>query len=119
MARDARIEARLQRWAAWVSVGDGSGYPVMSVLHPAWQPPSPGVTPTMKTTAASDAPATHRIIGRMHHKLRDSLVLHYVIKVSRAEHARRIGRTEVAVDARINRAHQALQSELCNILEVV
>ena len=45
-ARDERIEARLQRWARWVTVGDGSGFPTMSVLHREWTPPSPGTTPT-------------------------------------------------------------------------
>jgi len=34
MARDMKIELRLLRWAAAVTVGDGSGFPTMSVLHP-------------------------------------------------------------------------------------
>ncbi len=108
MPRDPRIEARLQRWAQWVQVGDGSGYPVTSVLHPSWMPPSPGVTPTLKVAAGSDVRETHRAVGRLPIKLANAVLVHYVIKGSIAEQAVRLECEEVTVHARVERAHRAL-----------
>ena len=120
MARDTRIEARLQRWAAWLSVGDGSGYPVMSVLHPEWQPPSPGITPTMKVSSISDARETHRAISRlMSKRMAHTLVLHYCMNLSTAEKAMRLECTESTVIQRVDQAHRVLAAEFCDKLEAV
>jgi DNA-directed RNA polymerase specialized sigma24 family protein len=108
MARDPRIEARLQRWADWVSVGDGSGYPVMSVLHSEWQPPSPGVTPTMKVSSSSDVRATHRAVGRLSQRLANTLVVHYCMKLPLAEQAMRLDCAESTVMQRVDLAHRQL-----------
>ena len=118
MARDAEIEARLQRWAQWVNVGDGSGYPVMSVLHPEWQPPSPGVTPSMKTASASDTRQTHRAIAKLSQRLANTLVVHYCLKLSIADQAARLDCAEDTVFGRVEQAHrqlaQLLALNFCN-----
>lgn len=116
MARDPQIEARLQRWAQWVQVGDGSGYPVMSVLHPSWSPPAGGIVPGMKVSTASDAPQTHRAVQALPLKLRNAVAVHYVIKGSIAEQALRMECAEPTVHLRVERAHQALRLILANTL---
>jgi DNA-directed RNA polymerase specialized sigma24 family protein len=112
MARDNGIEERLVRWASSVTVGDGTGFPTMSVLHPEWQPPSPGVTPTMKTAPGSDVQQTHRAIGQLSMRLRNTVVVHYCIKGSLEEQALRLDCEVVTVHARINQAHRELQALL-------
>jgi DNA-directed RNA polymerase specialized sigma24 family protein len=118
MARDPQVQARLLRWAAWVTVGDGSGYPVMSVIHPEWQPPSPGVTPTLKVGAVTDVRQTHRAIQGLSLRLRNTLVVHYVMRLSLAEQAQRLGCEVSTVIARVASAHRTLAKEFCNKLEV-
>jgi DNA-directed RNA polymerase specialized sigma24 family protein len=108
MARDANIEARLQRWAVMLTVGDGSGYPVTSVLHENWQPPAPGQTPTLKVGASSDARQTHRAIATLSQRLANTLVVHYVMRLSLAEQAERLGCAPSTVTARIDAAHARL-----------
>lgn len=119
MARDPHIEERLQRWAQYVQVGDGSGFPVMSVLHPAWQPPSPGQTPTMKAVPASDVRETHRAISRLSTRLRNTVVMHYVLRGPLDDQAARLGCAPQTVHARIDIAHrllaQSLSQGFCNI----
>ena len=110
MARDMKIEARLQRWAAAVTVGDGSGFPTMSVLHPEWQPPSPGQTPTMKTSAHSDVRETHREIGFLSMRLANTVVLHYCLKLPLAAQAERLECGESTVIKRLELAHRQLRA---------
>lgn len=117
MARDVDVEGRLLRWAAYVTVGDGSGFPAMSVIHPEWQPPSPGTTPSMKVSSFSDAKQTHRAIGRLSQRQANTLVVHYVLKLPLADQAARLGCAESTVTARIDQAHARLRAELCNKLE--
>lgn len=75
----AAIEDRLQRWALAVTVGDGSGYPVKSVLHPSWSPPSPGMTPALKVGTTSDATETHAAICCLQSEnLMRALIAHYI-----------------------------------------
>lgn len=117
MARDAVIEARLVRWANAVTVGDGSGFPTMSVLHPEWQPPSPGVTPTLKTSAHSDVMETHRALQRLSLRLQNTVAVHYCMRLSVAEQAERLDCAEATVYGRVDRAHRELaallRGELC------
>lgn len=108
MARDVHIEARLQRWAAAVTLGDGSGYPATCVLHPEWQPPAPGQTPTLKTAPASDVRATHRALEKLSMRLRNTVVVHYCLRVSLAEQALRLECAEGTVHGRIEQAHREL-----------
>lgn len=112
MARDAVIEARLQRWAQYVSVGDGSGFPVMSVLHPQWQPPTPGTTPTLKVARVSDVRETHRAIGTLSQRLANTLVVHYCLRLSVAEQAQRLDCAVRTVHERIDTAHRLLRGIL-------
>ncbi len=112
MARDARIEARLQRWAAWITVGDGSGYPMTSVLDQSWLPPTPGQTPTLKVGMSSDARQTHRAVALLSVRLANTLVVHYVLRLSLHQQAVRLGCSMSTVTARIDNAHRQLVANL-------
>jgi DNA-directed RNA polymerase specialized sigma24 family protein len=114
MARDPQIEARLMRWAEQLTVGDGSGYPVTSVLHPSWQPPSPGITPTLKVRAHSDVRQTHRAVMKLSQGLADTLVVHYCMRLPVAEQAARLRCAPGTVHTRIDTAHRQLKAEFCN-----
>ena len=108
MARDADIEARLLRWAQAVTVGDGSGFPSMSMLHPEWQPPSPGMRPSMKTAPASDVGSTHRAVARLSMRLRNTIVVHYCLRLSMELQAARLDCAVDTVHGRIEQAHREL-----------
>lgn len=113
MARDAVIEARLQRWAESVTVGDGSGYPVTNVLHKSWSPPSTGVTPTMKVSALnSDARATGAAVARLKPKLQAVVRMHYLKRWTLAAMAAALQCAESTVVARLDAAHRALHADL-------
>jgi DNA-directed RNA polymerase specialized sigma24 family protein len=113
MARIDWVEQRLQRWGQAVTERDGSGYPVMSVLHEDWMPPSPGVTPSMKISLGrSDAASTHRAISRLSRKQRDAVVIHYALKLPMAEQAARLGCAVDTVHGRIEAAHAQLAAIL-------
>lgn len=118
---DSEIEARLQRWAQAVTVGDGSGYPSMSVIHPNWMPPTKGSTPTIKVSrGGADVQATHQAIGRLSVKQRDAVCLHYAYRLSTAAHAERVGRAERTVRDRLDAARRALaahwsEGSFCNM----
>jgi len=113
MARIDWVEQRLQRWAQAVTVGDGSGYPTMSVIHKDWMPPSPGVTPSMKISMGrSDAASTHRAISRLSRKQRDAVVVHYALKLPMPEQAERLGCAVDTVHGRIEAAHAQLAAIL-------
>jgi DNA-directed RNA polymerase specialized sigma24 family protein len=115
MARDAGIEARLLRWAEGLKSGDGNGYPVMSVLHEDWSPPSPGVTPTMKVTVGqSDVRQTHRIVERMSERMRATVVAHYVLRMSARDAAAVLDCAERTVAERIDQAHCFVQRALAD-----
>lgn len=108
MARDARIEHRLQRWAQWITIGDGSGYAARSVLHPEWSPPTKGSAPTLKVGAASDVRETHRAIGLLSMRQANTVVVHYVLRLPMAEQALRLECAERTVFERIDDAHRRL-----------
>lgn len=109
MARIDWVEQRLQRWATAVTVGDGAGYPAMSVIHPNWMPPAKGSVPTMKVAhGRDDAAATHRSIGLLSAKQRDAICLHYVYRLTLTQHAVRCDCAESTVSDRLERAHRAL-----------
>ena len=112
MARDDRIHQRLLRWADGVVVGDGSGFPTKSVLHESWNPPAPGLTPTMKLSVASDVAATHRLISRLSDRLIATIVVHYVLKPPIKEQAMLLDCAEDTVLARVERAHHEIRRML-------
>jgi hypothetical protein len=119
MARDPRVEERLLRWAQWVTVGDSSGYPMVSVLHKDWMPPSPGQTCTPRVLPmCSDGPHTHRAIGTLPVKLRNVVVRHYVNKMPMSEHALLAGCQVGTISSRLDVAHQRVGQAMgfCNIV---
>lgn len=112
MARDQRIEARLQRWAEAVTVGDGSGYAVVNPLHANWSPPTAGQRPGMKTARASDVRETHRAIGQLSVRLANTLVVHYCMRLPLSEQALRLECAQSTVLQRIDEAHGRLLAVL-------
>jgi DNA-directed RNA polymerase specialized sigma24 family protein len=110
----AEIEARLQRWAQGVTIGDASGYASVCTLHESWSPPTPGQTPTLKTAPSSDVRETHRAIGLLTIKLRNALVVRYIYGGTIEEQAARMDCAPETVRDRVERAHAALHRELCN-----
>ena len=77
MSHGTAIEARLQRWAEAVTIGDASGYATVCTLHESWSPPAAGQRPTLKVSAASDVRETHRAIGQLSLRLRNAIVVRY------------------------------------------
>ena len=73
--RDEAMHVRLVEWAQWRRVGDGSGYPTMSVLHEDWSPPSPGVTPTMKVSTSVSVHVTHRAMASWSGRMRNTILM--------------------------------------------
>lgn len=112
MARDEQMHLRLVEWAQWRKVGDGSGYPTMSVLHEDWSPPSPGQTPTMKVAAPSSARQTHRAMASWSGRLRNTVAIHYLTNLPMAEQAARLGCAERTVYERIEQAQAMLREAL-------
>lgn len=112
MARDGGMEARLQRWAAHLTVGDGSGFARTSVLHPSWQPPTPGQTPTLKVGAHTDAAETHRAVGMLSVRLANTLVVHYVMRLPLIHQAERLECAPSTVLNRVSEAHRLLAVHL-------
>lgn len=121
MARDPQIEARLQRWAEWLTSGDGSGYPVKSTLHEDWSPPSPGITPTMKTGRGSDGAQTQRLVMALSDRSKATLVSVYVLRMPIADAAAALDCAPDTVLNRVERIHRQLlgmlqsAGEFCNI----
>lgn len=117
--RDEQMHQRLLEWAQWRKVGDGSGYPTMSVLHEDWSPPSPGLTPTMKVAAASSARVTHRAIQQtLSARLRNTIAIHYLTNLPIAEQATRLDCAERTVYERIDEVHRLVRAwlaEFCNM----
>jgi DNA-directed RNA polymerase specialized sigma24 family protein len=111
MARDDHMHQRLLEWAQAVTVGDGSGYPTMSVLHEDWTPPSPGLTPILKSSPHSAARQTHRLVGLFSARLQDTVTLHYCFPgLSIAEQAARLDCGVRTVHERIEVAHRLLRA---------
>jgi DNA-directed RNA polymerase specialized sigma24 family protein len=119
MPLDRDIEARLQRWAQYVTVGDGSGYATISTLHEDWTPPSPGMTPALKASTASDVRQTHRAIAQLSMRLRNTLVVHYCMRLPVEEQAQRLDCSRSTVHARVFDAHgklrEILAGSFCNM----
>lgn len=115
VARDAVIQARLERWAEGVLCGDGSGFPTKSVLHLSWSPPTPGLSPVLKVAPGSDVAQTHRMIGKLSERLIATVVVHYVLRPPIEEQAAMLECEPATVYARIERIHAEMQRMLCEI----
>ena len=114
MARDEAMHQRLQAWAQWLVVGDGSGYPVTNVLHENWSPPSPGMTPTMKASRVpEEVKAVHRIVLQMSERMQVTLLLVYGFpSLAQWERAARLGVAERTVAERVEAAQAVLRGAL-------
>lgn len=122
MARDDQMHQRLLEWAQWRKCGDGSGYPTMSVLHEDWSPPSPGITPTMKSCGPSSARMTHRAMACWSARLRNTVAIHYLTNLPLAEQAQRLDCAERTVYERVEQAQALLRAwlaDFCNMQETV
>ena len=124
MARDLAMHLRLVAWAQWVRVGDGSGYPTMSVLHEDWTPPAPGITPTLKVAAPNAARRTDTIMATWSDTLRATVMVHYCYPgMTVAQQAELLGCAERTVVDRVERAQlllrMALDGGFCNMQESV
>lgn len=108
MARDAAIEARLQRWAEACTVGDGSGYPMMSVLHPNWSPPGGGVVPSIKVAKVSDVLQTAWAVDQLSYKLHHAVIVHYCKRGPIEQQCEELGCERPTLYARIEAAHARL-----------
>ena len=108
MARIEWVEQRLLAWAAWLTVGDGNGYPALSVLHEDWSPPSPGTTPTMKVGVPQSARQTHAAVLQLSERMQKTLRVHYVQRLPLADQAEWLGCQPGTVYARVEAAHAAL-----------
>lgn len=114
MARIEWVEARLQRWADWLKVGDGSGYPVRCVLDESWSPPSPGTTPSMKVVPSSDARQTDRAVQCLSDRLRATLAACYLLGLGPSDAALALGCEPDTVHQRIERAHALIAQALAD-----
>lgn len=106
------IEARLQAWAAWLKCrGSGAGFPTMNPMHPQWQPPSPGQTPTLKTGGQADGREreTHGKVALLSPKQQAALVVVYVKRLDAAAQAVALQCQPSTVRARIVSAKQHLR----------
>ena len=112
MARDERIDALLREWAQYLDSGDGSGFSTMSVLHQDWTPPGGGVLPTLKVARRSTVWRTHAAVGQLSIRLRNTLVVHYVLKLKLEEQAQRLECAVSTVHQRVIEAHRLLRPVL-------
>ena len=105
------IHGRLLSWAQWLTTGGTAvGYPTTNVLHQNWMPPTPGGTPTLRSSPASSGAQreTHRCIGALTLRLSNTLVVHYIYRGSLAEQACRLGCQPSTVAARVAEARRLI-----------
>lgn len=106
------IERRLQQWAAWLCCSQKSsgGFPCTNVLHPSWMPPTPGSRPTLKAGGQSDRQeiAMHNAVSQLSIRLRNTLVVVYVQKLSVADRELNLSCQASTIRARVAAAKAAL-----------
>jgi len=113
MAKIGWVEDCLLSWAEVVTTGrDGTGFPDMNVLHKDWMPPTPGSTPTMRTGSGRDAKVTHAAIALLSLRVRNTVVVHYCLRLSVAEQGERLGCSKAVLYARLDKAHRLLSKTL-------
>jgi hypothetical protein len=110
----ADVDARLQAWGAWLDAGGRvAGYASTSPLHPSWLPPAAGGH-TLRSAPRGDGGAreVHSVVAGLPLKLRDALVISYVLKLPTAERARRAGCSPSGFSARVQRARRLVDGAL-------
>jgi len=109
MARIERVDALLREWAQWRMVGDGSGYPRTSMLHPEWSPPAKGRAPGVKVGMVQRGPMVEGLVRQLSVTLQDTLFLVYVVTgVTNAERAERLRCRPETIPQRVRQAHALL-----------
>lgn len=109
------IDGMLQRWAARVTVGKGSGFPTMSALHPNWQPPAPGQTPTPRTCATDDeseARLVHGFVARLPERLFAAVVAYYLLRGTQPQKAEAAQCSVRTMIDRVQRAQRTIKAYL-------
>lgn len=110
------VERRLLEWAAWKTRGGSAdGYPRKSVLHPSWSPPTPGSTPTMATSSTGSEARERQVdscVQELRPKLRDAVVVRYLMRASIEEQVKRAGCTADGVRKRIQIAKEEIARAL-------
>ena len=112
MARVIDIEHRLRRWAQALVAGDASGYPAMNTIHPNWQPPTSGITPTLKVSSTADVREMTAAIKALPQALQATLLVHYVMRWPMVMQAEKLGCQQRTVYERISTAHRLLVQAL-------
>jgi hypothetical protein len=114
MARIDHIHERLLRWAEWLKAGDGSGYPVTSVLHPSWSPPAGKGGGGWPQSGGTDGPMTHRLVmgAALSDTKRATLAAVYLLRMSSAEAAVVLECQPDTVQGRIEAIHHDLAGAL-------
>lgn len=107
-----QIELRLQRWAEWRELGDAGGFAAVNVLHESWTPPTPGRTPTLRTSRSTDARQTHRAICTLSLRLQQTLEVVYVRRLRGAFAAEQLGCDVATVPQRVRDAKRRIASAL-------
>lgn len=102
------MEQQLLDWAAWLTVGDGSGYARLSVLHEDWSPPSAGQTPTLKAYRASASPRLHSAIRKLSLRQQNTLVVRYCLRLDLSAQAERLECQPSTVNRRVLDAKRQL-----------
>ncbi|RZI62340.1 MAG: hypothetical protein EOP37_03290 [Rubrivivax sp.] len=109
------MEQLLLEWASWLTVGDGSGYARLSVLHEDWSPPTPGQSPTLKSVRPDSARRMHRLIEtQLSMRLRNTLVVSYVVGGSLSDQANRLGCRPDTIRGRVTIAKRQLMQHLAD-----
>lgn len=109
-----RIHTRLQAWATWRTVGDGSGYSTVNTLHESWSPPTPGRTPTLKTSGGNaEVLRTDAAVRQLSERMQSTVWLVYCRPaMPRAEMAGLLGCAVTTITGRIDEAHRRVAAEL-------
>lgn len=115
-ARWDDIDARLRRWAEWLSGGDGSGYPARNILDPSWMPPDGQPRGSiMHSAPPTDAGETHAIImadGYLSDTRRATLSAVYLLRMTHTQAAVVLDCSPRTVADRIERIQAALAATL-------
>lgn len=110
---DDDMDRWLNEWAAWFNSGgctSGGGWPMTSVLHPSWMPPTPGQMPAGARVGHADhrERRMHAAIGMLGDKLIAAVVVRYCKRWSVSAQAEALGCTVPALHGRIARARARL-----------
>ncbi len=107
------LERRLLNWGAWLAGGHQVGYPMTSVLHENWMPPAPGQLPTRQAArSTAQERQLHGLVQQLSLKLRNTLVVVYVMRAPVAERALRLQCEAGTVRVRVTQAKAQLHAML-------